>query len=71
MMNLILSMGGIMKWMMTFNICLIPLWDILEKNYTYLSLAQIMEKEILWRITISYISQRMNERGGLFRAKRR
>ena len=28
-----------------------------------------MSKEILWRVTIIFISQIMHERGGLFRAK--
>ena len=71
MMTLILAVWGIMKWMITLNLCMIPLNEILEINYTYVSLTQPMAKEILLRVTIIFISQIMDERGGLFRAKRR
>ena len=70
-MTLILAVGRSMKWMTTLNICLMPLKKILEINYTYGSLTQPMSKEILSRITIFFIYQRMEERGRLFRAKRR
>ena len=71
MMTLILAVGRSMKWMMTLNLCNIPLKKMLKINYTHVSLAQPMAKEILWRVTIFFISQRIDERGGLFRAKRR
>ena len=70
-MNLILAVGRSMKWTMTLNICLINLKKILEINYIYGSLTQPMEKDILWRVTILFIYHRMDERGGLFREKRR
>ena len=69
MMNLILDLGRSMKWMMTLNLYLIPLKKILEIYYTYESLTQPMGKDILWRVTIIFISQRMDERGGLFKSK--
>ena len=68
-MTLILAVGRNMKWMMTLNLYLMPLKKILEINYKYGSLKQPMAKNILWRVTIFFISQRMGERGGLFRAK--
>ena len=70
-MNLILAVGRSMKWTMTLNICLINLKKILEINYIYGSLTQPMEKDILWRVTIIFIYQRIDERGGLFRGKQR
>ena len=70
MMNLILAVRRSMKWMITLNLCLMPLKKILEINYTYGSLTQPMAKDILCRVTIIFISQIMDERGGLFRAKR-
>ena len=69
MMNLILDLGRSMKWMMTLNLYLIPLKKILEIYYTYESLTQPMGKDILWRVPIIFISQRMDERGGLFKSK--
>ena len=60
-----------MKWVMTLNIFLIPLNKILEINYTYGSLEQPMEKNILWRVTILFIYQKMVEKGGLFSSRRR
>ena len=63
-MTLILSVGRNKKWIMTLNLCLIPLKKILEINYTYGSL------NILLRIKkILFIYQRMGEKGGVFRAK--
>ena len=52
MMNLILDVGRGMKWMMTINLCLMPLKKILEINYKYGSLTQSTTNEILWRVTI-------------------
>ena len=52
MMNLILAIGRIMKWMMTLNLCLMPLNKILEINYTYGSLTQPIMKKILWRVNM-------------------
>ena len=60
-----------MKWIMTLNICFMPLKKILDINYTYGSLKNPMSKEILGRVTIFSINNRMNERGGLFIAKQR
>ena len=71
MMTLILAVGKSTKWMMILNLCLMTLNKILDINYTYGSMTQTMAKEIFWRLTIIFISQRMDERGGLFRAKRR
>ena len=69
MMTMILDMWRSMAWMMTINLCLMPLKKIIEINYTYGSLTQPMTKEILWRVNIFFIYQRMDERGGLFREK--
>ena len=71
MTTLILAMGRIMKWMITLNICLMPLNKILEINYAYGFLTQPMEKEMFWRVTILFIYQRMDERGGLSRTTQR
>ena len=68
-MTLILAVVRNMKFMMTLNLCLIPLKKILEINYTYGSLKQPTKKDILWRVTIIFISQRMSDRDGLFIAK--
>ena len=70
-MTLILAVERNMKFVMTLNICLTTLKKILEINYTYGSLKQPMEKNILWRVKIIYISRRMGERGGLFISKGR
>ena len=70
-MTLILAVGGSMKWIMTLNICFMPLKKISDINYTYGSLKNPMSKEILGRVTIFSINNRMNERGGLFIAKQR
>ena len=70
-MNLILAVRRSMKWMITLNLCLMPLKKILEINYTYGSLTQPMAKEILWRVTIFFISHRKYESGGLFKSKLR
>ena len=69
--TLILAVGRKIKWMMKLNICMMPLKKILEINYTYGSLKQPMAKNILWRIIILFISRRMGDRAGLFRAKGR
>ena len=71
MMNLILALGRSMECMTKLNLCLMLLKKILEINYTYGSLPQPMEKNILWKVTITPPPQRMDERGGLFRAKQR
>ena len=52
MMNPILDVGRGMKWMMTINLCLMPLKKILEINYKYGSLTQSTTNKILWRVTI-------------------
>ena len=68
MITLILDVGRSMKWMMTFNLCLIPLKKILEINYKYGYLKQPTDKEILWRVTISFIlSDDGLERGVIWR----
>ena len=56
--------GGVMKWMMTINLYMMPLKNILEINYIYGSLKKPMTKDILWRVTIFCISRIMDERGG-------
>ena len=71
MMNMILAVGRSMKWMMKIYLCLMPLNKILEINYAYISLTQPMAKNILWRVNIFFTSQRMDDIGGLFRAKGR
>ena len=43
-MTLILYVGRKIKSMMTLNLWLVPLNKILDKNYTYRSLKQLMEK---------------------------
>ena len=64
MMILIMAAGRNMKWMMTFNLCLIPLNKILGINYTYCYTNQSMVKKILWRVTIFiYLSDNGLERG--------
>ena len=60
-----------MNWMITLNLCMMPLGRIIHINYTYGYLTQTTEKEILWRVTILFIVQIMDERGGLFRVKQR
>ena len=42
---------------------------IVEIKYTYGSLNQLTAQNILWRVNILFISQRMGERVGLFLAK--
>ena len=69
MMTLILAVGRSMKLTMTLNLCLNHLKKILEINYKYGSLTQTTAKDILWEVTIFFISQIMDDRGGLFRAK--
>ena len=70
-MPLILAVSNNMKLMITLHLCLVPLKKILETNYTYGSLKQPMAKKIMWRVTMLFISHRMGDRGGLFRAKGR
>ena len=67
MVTLILAVWRSMKWMMTLNLFLMPLEKIIDIKYTYVSMAQLTAKEILWRVTIFFISQIMDEKGGLFR----
>ena len=69
--TLILAVGRRMKCIMTLNLCLMPLKKIIEMNYKYVSLIKPMAKEILWRVNIFFIYQRMDERGGLLRATKR
>ena len=57
--------------MMTLDLCMIPLKKILEINYTCVSMTQPMEIYILWRVTIFFIYQKMDERGRVFIAKGR
>ena len=52
MITLILAVERSMKLMMTLNLCLINLKKILDINYTYGSLAQLIAKDILWRVII-------------------
>ena len=68
-MTLILAVGRNMKLMMTLNICLIPIKKILDIHYTYGSRKQPTDINILWRVTIFFISQRMGDRDRLFIAK--
>ena len=68
-MTLIIYVCRNMKLMITIILCMTPLHKILEINYTYGYLKQQMEKNILWRVTIIFISQIIGERGGLLRAK--
>ena len=70
-MTLIIAVGRNMKLMMTLDLCMIPLKKILDINYSYGSLKQPTEKNILWRVTVFFISQRMGDRNGLFIAKLR
>ena len=70
-MTLILAVGRNMKFIMTLNLCLIPLKEIPEINYAYGSRKQPTEKYILWRVTIFFISQIMGDRDGLFIAQGR
>ena len=67
MVTLILAVWRSMKWMMTLNLFLMPLKNIIDIKYTHGSMAQLTAKEILWRVTIFFISQIMDEKGGLFR----
>ena len=69
MMTLIIAMGTNTKWTMTLNICLMILGKIIEINYTYVSLKHPMARNILWRVTILFIYQRISDRGGLSRSK--
>ena len=71
LMALIIAVGMNMKWMMTLNLCLMFLKNILELNYTYGSLKQPITKNILRGVTIFFISQRMGESGGLLTEKGR
>ena len=68
-MTLILAVGRNMKLMMKLNLCLITLKEILDINYTYGYLEQPTEKNILWRVTIFFISHIMGDIDGLFIAK--
>ena len=63
-MDLILSMGGNMKWMMTLSLCMILLNKIVAIKYKYGSLNQPMVQNILWRVTILIIYHIIGEIGG-------
>ena len=62
-MTLILYVGRNMKLMTTLNLCLMLLKKILDINYTYGSLKQLMEKHLV-EGNIIFIYQIMGERGG-------
>ena len=70
-MTLIISMGGNIKWVMKINICLIPLKEILEINYSYGYLKQPKLQKYLVECERLFICQIMVERGGLLRSKGR
>ena len=70
-MTMILAMVRNMKVMMKLNLCMTPLKKVLDINYTYGYLKQPTKKDILWRVTIIFISQRMSDRYGSFIAKGR
>ena len=70
-MTLILDVGRNTNLMMALNLCLMPLEKIIEINYTYGSPKQSTKKNILWRVTVLFISQRMGDRDELFTAKGR
>ena len=63
-MTLILAVWRNMEWMKALNICMITSKKILEIHYTYVSLKQPRTNNILWKVIIFFISQRMGERGG-------
>ena len=65
-MTMIPATGRNMQLMMTLNICLMPLNEIIEINYTYGFMKQPTDKNISWRVTIIFIYQRMVDRYGLF-----
>ena len=69
LMTLILDVGRNMKWSITLNIYLIPLMQIDEIKYSYRDLNQPINQNIVWRVTILFISQRLFEKGGLLRSK--
>ena len=71
LMSLILAVRRNMKLMMTLNLCPMPLKKKLDINYTYGSLEKPLAKEILCGVTILFIAQRMDERGGLSRTTQR
>ena len=71
MMTLILAYGRNMKWVMALTLYLVTLNNILEIIYIYGSLNQLIEKNILLRVTTFIIYKRMCERGGLFKSKGR
>ena len=69
LMTLILDVGRNMKWSITLNIYLIPLMQIDEIKYSYRDLNQPINQNIVWRVTILFISQRLFEKGCLLRSK--
>ena len=68
-MILILAVGRNIKCLMKVTLCLMTLNKIVEIKYTYVFLNQPMEQNILWRVTILFIFQRMGGRRGLLREK--
>ena len=59
-----------MKWILTLTICLMLLKIIRNRIYIWIS-EPTNGKKVIWRVTILFISQRMDKIGGLFRAKLR
>ena len=55
-MTLIIAVGRNMKFIITLNLCLMPLKKILEINYTYGYLKQPTEKNLVEGNNIFYIS---------------
>ena len=53
MITLILAVGRSMKWMMTLNLCLMPLNKILEINYTSYHFFHSIASRILSPIVLA------------------
>ena len=64
MMTMILAVGGIMKWIMKLNLCIMPLRKIIDIKYTYGSLTKPILKEKLWRVTIFLFLKECMRKGG-------
>ena len=58
-MTLIIAIGGDMKCMKALTLCMIPCKKMVEIKYTYVSQDQPMTQNILWRLIILFISNRM------------
>ena len=54
MMNLIIAVGGSMKWMMTLNLCMMLLKKILDINYTYES---VPSQDGLFALILWYVEK--------------